>query len=72
MISLKVRGFLLDRENMPIVVLADETGRLTLGAAGWTEPQIAQFRGMLQTSGWQVDANGTQLVMSRARPGTRS
>ena len=59
-------------DRPPAEMLRYETGRLTLGAAGWTEPQIAQFRGMLQTSGWQVDANGTQLVMSRARPGTRS
>ena len=59
-------------DRPPAEMLRYETGRLTLGAAGWTEPQIAQFRGTLQTSGWQVDANGTQLVMSRARPGTRS
>jgi general secretion pathway protein L len=59
-------------DRPPVEMLRYETGRLTLAAAGWTEPQIAQFRGTLQTSGWQVDANGTQLVMSRARPGTRS
>jgi len=39
MISLRIRGFLLDRENMPIVVLADETGRLTLPV--WIGPAEA-------------------------------
>jgi general secretion pathway protein L len=59
-------------DRPPVEMLRYEPGRLTLAAAGWTEPQIAQFRGLLQTAGWQVDANGTQLVMSRAKPGARS
>jgi len=59
-------------DRPPVEMLRYEPGRLTLAAAGWTEPQIAQFRGLLQTAGWQVDANGTQLVLSRAKPGARS
>lgn len=64
-------GRLADRQP-PAEMLRYETGRLTLGAAGWTEPQIAQFRGTLQTSGWRRSMPMAQLVMSRARPGTRS
>lgn len=59
-------------DRPPVEMLRYEPGRLTLAAAGWTEQQIAQFRGLLQTAGWQVDANGTQLVVSRAKPGARS
>lgn len=49
-----------------------ESGRLTLAAAGWSEQQLAQFRSVLQPAGWQVESNGGQLVLSRARIGGRS
>ena len=49
-----------------------ESGRLTLAAAGWSEQQLAQFRSVLQPAGWQVESNGGQLVLSRARAGGRS
>ena len=59
-------------DRPPVDMLRYESGRLTLAAAGWSEQQIAQFRSLLQPAGWQVDSNGTQLVLSRNRPGARS
>ena len=59
-------------DRPPVEMLRYEPGRLTLAAAGWSEQQIAQFRSLLQPAGWQVDASGTQLVLSRAKPGARS
>lgn len=60
-------------DRPPIDTLRYESGRLTLAAAGWSEPQVAQFRSLLQPGGWQVESNGSgQLVLSRARSGGRS
>ncbi|WP_341890075.1 type II secretion system protein GspL [Variovorax sp. YR752] len=59
-------------DRPPVETLRYEPGRLTLAAAGWSEQQIAQFKSLLQPAGWQVDANGTQIVLSRARAGARS
>jgi general secretion pathway protein L len=59
-------------ERPPVDTVRFESGRLTLSAAGWSEAQIAQFRGLLQPAGWQVDASEGRLVLSRARPGARS
>lgn len=59
-------------ERPPVDNLRYEQGRLTLSAAGWSEPQIAQFRNQLQPAGWQVEASEGRLVLSRARPGARS
>ncbi|MFT3957423.1 MAG: hypothetical protein QM722_24495 [Piscinibacter sp.] len=59
-------------DRPPVETLRYEPGKLTLAAAGWSEPQIAQFKSLLQPAGWQVDANGTQIVLSRARAGARS
>lgn len=59
-------------DRPPVETLRYEPGRLTLAATGWSEPQIAQFKSLLQPAGWQVEANGTQIVLSRARPGARS
>jgi general secretion pathway protein L len=59
-------------ERPPVDNLRYEQGKLSLSAAGWSEPQIAQFRGQLQPAGWQVDASEGRLVLSRARPGGRS
>jgi hypothetical protein len=39
MVSLKIRGFLLDRDNMPIVMLAEETGQRVLPI--WIGPSEA-------------------------------
>ncbi len=59
-------------DRPPVEQLRYESGRLTLAAAGWSEQQVAQFRSLLQPAGWQVEANGAQLVLSRGRPGARS
>jgi general secretion pathway protein L len=59
-------------ERPPVDNLRYEPGKLTLSAAGWSEPQIAQFRDQLQTAGWQVDSAEGRLVLSRARTGGRS
>ena len=59
-------------DRPPVDTLRYEPGRLTLAAAGWSEQQLAQFRGLLQPGGWQVESNGTQITLTRARPGARS
>lgn len=59
-------------DRPPVEQLRYESGRLTLAAGGWSEQQVAQFRSLLQPAGWQVEANGAQLVLSRGRPGARS
>lgn len=51
----------------PVENLRYEPGRLTLSAAGWSDAQIEQFRGVLRPAGWQVDATEGRLVVSRAR-----
>lgn len=59
-------------ERPPVDNLRYEPGKLTLAAPGWSEPQIAQFRSLLQPAGWQVEATDGRLVLTRARPGARS
>jgi general secretion pathway protein L len=59
-------------ERPPVDNLRFESGRLTLSAPGWSDQQVAQFRGLLQPAGWQVDAAEGRLTLSRARPGARS
>jgi general secretion pathway protein L len=59
-------------DRPPVDTVRFEPGRLTLSAAGWSEQQIAQFRGLLQPAGWQVEASDGRLVLTRARPGARS
>ncbi len=59
-------------DRPPVDTLRYEGGRLTLSAPGWSEQQLGQFRSLLQGAGWQVDSNGAQLVVSRARTGGRS
>ena len=46
-----------------------EPGRLSLSAAGWTDAQIAQFRSLLRSGGWAVEAAEGRLTLSRARAG---
>ena len=43
-----------------------EPGRLTLAAAGWGPPQIAQLKQRLQATGWAVDSADGKLTISRA------
>jgi general secretion pathway protein L len=59
-------------DRPPVDTLRFENGRLTLAAPGWSEQQLGQFRSLLQPAGWQVESNGAQLVLSRARLGGRS
>jgi hypothetical protein len=42
-------------------------GRLSFGAAGWAEAQIAQFRAQLAGIGWDVNASNGVLTVSRGR-----
>jgi general secretion pathway protein L len=49
-----------------------EPGKLTLSAAGWSEAQIDQFRGLLRPGGWQVEAAEGRLTLTRARTGAAS
>lgn len=58
-------------ERPPVENLRFETGKLTLGAAGWSAAQVEQFRSVLRPAGWQVDATEGRLVVTRARlPGS--
>jgi general secretion pathway protein L len=49
-----------------------EPGRLTLSAAGWSAPQIEQFRSLLRPGGWQVEQADGRLTLSRAPLGGKS
>jgi general secretion pathway protein L len=57
-------------DRPPVETLRFEPGRLTLSAAGWSDAQIAQFRSLLRSNGWAVDASEGKLVLSRARLGS--
>jgi general secretion pathway protein L len=59
-------------DRPPVETMRFEPGRLTLSAPGWSNEQVAQFRGLLRTSGWAVESNEGRLVLSRARPGANS
>ncbi len=59
-------------DRPPVETMRFEPGRLTLSAPGWSNEQVAQFRGLLRTSGWAVESNEGRLVLSRARPGASS
>lgn len=56
----------------PVENLRFELGKLTLGAPGWSEPQVEQFRSLLRPGGWQVEAAQGRLTLSRARTGASS
>jgi general secretion pathway protein L len=53
-------------DRPPTDALAFEPGRLTLSGQGWNQPQIDNFRGQLQSEGWQLDASEGKLTISRA------
>ena len=59
-------------DRPPVETLRFEPGRLTLTAPGWSNEQVGQFRSLLRTSGWAVDAVEGRLVLTRARPGASS
>ncbi|MEO8151726.1 MAG: type II secretion system protein GspL [Rhizobacter sp.] len=52
-------------DRPPVDGLNYELGKLSLSAAGWTSPQIEQFRNQLRPSGWQVDAVNSNVVVTR-------
>lgn len=52
-------------ERGPVDALSFEPGRLILSAAGWSEPQISQFRSQLKSEGWQLDSNEGRMTLSR-------
>ncbi|MCE4556207.1 type II secretion system protein GspL [Roseateles cellulosilyticus] len=55
-------------DRPPADALTFEPGRLTLAAAGWSPPQIDNFRTQLQSAGWQLDAADGKLTVSPAAP----
>ncbi len=59
-------------DRPPVETLRFEPGRLTLSAAGWSDVQIGQFRSLLRSNGWAVEASEGKLVLSRARLGSTS
>ena len=58
-------------ERPPVENLRFEPGKLTLGASGWSDAQIEQFRSVLQPAGFRVDASEGRLV-AHPRPPARS
>ena len=59
-------------DRPPVDTLRFETGRLTLTTPGWSTEQVAQFRSLLRTSGWTVEATEGRLTLSRARAAASS
>jgi general secretion pathway protein L len=42
-----------------------ETGRLTVAAAGWAEPQLTQFRDRLRSAGYGAELSEGKVTVSR-------
>ena len=55
------------RDRPPVENVRFETGKLTLGAVGWNDAQIEQFRSIIRSAGFQVEAAEGRLVVSRGR-----
>ena len=55
-------------DRPPVENVRFETGKLTLGANGWSDAQIEQFRSVMRPAGFQVDASEGRLVVTRGRP----
>ncbi len=55
----------------PVSSLSFQPGRLTLAAAGWSEAETDRFRSQLRPAGWQVDASGGNIVLTREAQGPR-
>jgi len=51
----------------PVATLKFDNGRLSFGASGWAEAQIAQFRAQLTVSGWELGSNNGVLTISRGK-----
>jgi general secretion pathway protein L len=50
----------------PVQTLRFEAGRLTVAAAGWGEPQLAQFRERLRAAGYAAEAAEGRVTVTRA------
>jgi len=59
-------------DRPPVEALKFESGRLTMTATGWPPAAIERFRTQLRASGYDVDAAGDRLVLTRARPGVKA
>lgn len=53
----------------PATALQFAPGRLTLAVEGWREADVAALRSRLRPSGWQVDAAGGRLTLTRSATG---
>jgi general secretion pathway protein L len=51
----------------PVASLQFEPGRLVLGAEGWDDTMVSEFRNQLAPAGWQVTVDGSQLTLTRTR-----
>jgi len=51
----------------PLANLKFDNGRLSFGANGWAEAQIAQLRAQLSSSGWDLNASNGVLTVSRSK-----
>ncbi len=56
-------------DRPPVDKLRFEIGKLSLTATGWNPQQIEQFRVQLRPSGWQVDATGELVILSKLPAG---
>lgn len=54
----------------PLQTLKFDNGRLTFAVAGWTDQQVAAFRGQIGGGGWSVSQEGSALTLSRSAPGS--
>jgi general secretion pathway protein L len=50
----------------PVQMLRFESGRLTLAATGWAEPQVGQFRDRLRGLGFAAEMADGRITVSRA------
>jgi general secretion pathway protein L len=50
----------------PVQMLRFETGRLTVAASGWGEPQVAQFRSRLASSGFVAELTEGRISITRS------
>jgi general secretion pathway protein L len=53
----------------PVQTLRFEGSSLTLGPAGWGEPQLQQFRERLRGSGYAAESAEGRVVLTRSSPG---
>jgi general secretion pathway protein L len=51
----------------PVANLKFDNGRLSFAAPGWAEAQVAQLRGQIAASGWELSSNNGVLSIARAK-----